>query len=75
MRASACSRAPRCRLSAEELHRLASKTRGRMGAAPGSKASCHSDVAAPDGAQALQGELVPLRAARDGAVIEPAAGT
>jgi len=41
-------------LSADELHRLASKTRGAMGAAQGGKAACHSDVAESDEAQNLQ---------------------
>jgi phosphomethylpyrimidine synthase len=41
-------------LSADELHRLASKTRGAMGAAQGGKAACHSDVAESDEAQTLQ---------------------
>src|SRR5262245_58135710 len=41
-------------LSAEEIHRLASKTRARMGAEHGHKASCHSDVASDDVAKRLQ---------------------
>jgi len=41
-------------LSPEELHRLASKTRERVGAAPGHKAGCHSDVASDEEAQRLQ---------------------
>jgi len=41
-------------LSPEELHRLASKTRERVGAAPGQRASCHSDVASDEEAQRLQ---------------------
>jgi phosphomethylpyrimidine synthase len=48
-------------LPPEELHRLASKTRGRMGASVGSKGNCHSDVTDDDQARSLQGELVPLR--------------
>jgi phosphomethylpyrimidine synthase len=48
-------------LAPEELHKLASKTRGRMGASVGAKAACHSDVADGSSAQALQGDLVPLR--------------
>ena len=40
-------------LSPEELHRLASKTRGEMGAAE-NKAACHSDVADPAHAHELQ---------------------
>ncbi len=47
-------------LPPEELHKLASKTRGRMGASVGAKASCHSDHADAPSAQRLQGELVPL---------------
>jgi phosphomethylpyrimidine synthase len=43
-------------LSPAEIHRLASKTRDRMGAAPGHKAGCHSDVASDEEAQRLQGE-------------------
>ncbi len=38
-------------LSPEELHRLASKTRERMGAAQGQKAACHSDVAEDEAAK------------------------
>ena len=41
-------------LSADEVHRLASKTRGRVGASVGERAACHSDVAAPDTARAVQ---------------------
>ncbi|HEY6556473.1 MAG TPA: phosphomethylpyrimidine synthase ThiC [Polyangiaceae bacterium] len=53
-------------LSPEEIHRLASKTRRAMGAAQGSKASCHSDQAEPDAAQRIQEEqLVQLRAKPD----------
>ncbi len=48
-------------LTPAELHKLASKTRGRMGAAVGAKADCHSDRADDDAAQAMQGELVVLR--------------
>jgi phosphomethylpyrimidine synthase len=43
-------------LSPAELHRLASKTRARVGAEPGSKAQCHSDVAGDEEARRLQGE-------------------
>jgi phosphomethylpyrimidine synthase len=43
-------------LSPEEIHRLASKTREQMGAAPGEKASCHSDVASDAEAERLQSE-------------------
>jgi phosphomethylpyrimidine synthase len=48
-------------LPPEELHRLASKTRGRVGASVGEKAACHSDVADAERAQHIQGELVVLR--------------
>ncbi len=54
-------------LSPEELHKLASKTRGRVGASVGERAGCHSDVADVDHAQRLQGELVPLRRKEAGA--------
>ncbi|MFK7986807.1 MAG: phosphomethylpyrimidine synthase ThiC [Sandaracinaceae bacterium] len=47
-------------LSPEAIHKLASKTRGRMGAADG-KGACHSDVTPAPRAQHLQGELVPIR--------------
>ena len=47
-------------LSPDELHRLASKTRGRMGGSVGEKANCHSDVADEPEAQRLQGDLVQL---------------
>ena len=48
-------------LSAEEIHRLASKTRKAVGA-EGAKASCHSDIAEPQTAQQLQEQrLVQLR--------------
>jgi phosphomethylpyrimidine synthase len=43
-------------LSAAEIHRLASKTRERVGAAPGRKAECHSDVASDGEAQRIQAE-------------------
>ena len=48
-------------LSPDEIHQLASKTRGRMGASVGEKAGCHSDGTEPARAQSMQGELVPLR--------------
>ncbi|MCB9597804.1 MAG: phosphomethylpyrimidine synthase ThiC [Sandaracinaceae bacterium] len=57
-------------LSPDELHRLASKTRGRMGASTGSKAACHSDAVESEAAKELQGELVPLRRDRDGHAVE-----
>jgi phosphomethylpyrimidine synthase len=41
-------------LSPEELHRLASKTRGAMSGAEGNRAACHSDVADEDSARTLQ---------------------
>jgi phosphomethylpyrimidine synthase len=41
-------------LSPAQLHRLASKTRERVGAAPGHKAACHSDVASDEEAKQLQ---------------------
>ena len=41
-------------LSPSEVHRLASKTRGKMGASVGEKAICHSDIADDDRAQAFQ---------------------
>jgi phosphomethylpyrimidine synthase len=43
-------------LSPADIHRLASKTRERVGAALGQKAACHSDVASDEEAQRLQGE-------------------
>src|SRR5262245_42189412 len=43
-------------LSPEQIHRLASKTRERVGAAPGHKAACHSDLASDEQAQRLQTE-------------------
>jgi phosphomethylpyrimidine synthase len=43
-------------LSADEIHRLAGKTRRAMGAARGHKAVCHSDASSRDRAQALQSE-------------------
>jgi phosphomethylpyrimidine synthase len=44
-------------LSPLELHRLASKTKEKMGAAEGQKAACHSDVADDGKAQELQEEV------------------
>jgi phosphomethylpyrimidine synthase len=43
-------------LAPADIHRLASKTRERVHAAPGRKADCHSDVASDDEARRLQGE-------------------
>jgi phosphomethylpyrimidine synthase len=48
-------------LPPEEIHRLASKTRKAVGADPGAKAACHSDVAGPEDAQLVQAKLVKLR--------------
>ena len=48
-------------LPPEELHRLASKTASAVGAAKGSKANCHSDVADGSRAQEIQAQLVQLR--------------
>ncbi len=45
-------------LTPAELHRLASKTRERMGAVTGQKAACHSDVTDDDQARELQEEIV-----------------
>jgi len=55
-------------LSPEQIHRLATKTRVAMAAAPGERASCHSDRAGPDRAQALQA------AALDPVTLEPLDG-
>jgi phosphomethylpyrimidine synthase len=44
-------------LSPAELHRLASKTRGAMGAEEG-KAACHSDLSDDDQARAIQDERI-----------------
>jgi phosphomethylpyrimidine synthase len=41
-------------LSPDEIHRLASKTRGAMGAEEGAQAACHSDLADDDKAKTLQ---------------------
>jgi len=46
-------------LAPEEIHRLASKTRHRMGAEPGHKASCHSDETDAERAKRLQAEEHP----------------
>jgi phosphomethylpyrimidine synthase len=43
-------------LSPADIHRLASKTRERVGAERGHKAACHSDVASDEEAQRLQAE-------------------
>ena len=43
-------------LSADEIHRLAGKTRRAMRAARGHKAVCHSDASSRDRAQTLQSE-------------------
>jgi phosphomethylpyrimidine synthase len=48
-------------LSAREIHRLASKTRSAMGAQPGERASCHSEVTDTERARSLQaGALDPV---------------
>lgn len=44
-------------LPPEEIHRLATKTREAVGAKPGAKASCHSDVAAEEEALRVQREV------------------
>jgi phosphomethylpyrimidine synthase len=41
-------------LSPADIHRLASKTREQVGATPGHKAACHSDVASDDEARQIQ---------------------
>jgi phosphomethylpyrimidine synthase len=41
-------------LSPTELHRLASKTREKMGAGQGHRAACHSDVADDETAKEIQ---------------------
>jgi phosphomethylpyrimidine synthase len=41
-------------LSPREIHRLASKTRQAMQVEPKVPAACHSEVASPDRARALQ---------------------
>jgi phosphomethylpyrimidine synthase len=41
-------------LAPDEIHRLASKTRERVGAAAGKKAACHSDVASDGEAKRIQ---------------------
>jgi phosphomethylpyrimidine synthase len=41
-------------LSPEEIHRLASKTKAKVGADEGAKASCHSDYVDPDAAKSIQ---------------------
>jgi phosphomethylpyrimidine synthase len=49
-------------LSPEELHVLANKTKQALGAGPGHKASCHSDLTETDQAKDLQSQkLVQLR--------------
>jgi phosphomethylpyrimidine synthase len=54
-------------LSAEEIHYLANKTKHALGLTAGDKAFCHSDLAEPDAAQALQKQrLVQLRVQRAG---------
>ncbi len=41
-------------LTPDEIHRLASKTKNKVGADVGVQASCHSDIAEPDEAKAIQ---------------------
>ncbi|MCC6215672.1 MAG: phosphomethylpyrimidine synthase ThiC [Polyangiaceae bacterium] len=54
--------AQRGHLPPDELHRLASKTRKVVGAAPGERASCHSERADSEAARRLQKErLAPPR--------------
>ncbi len=48
-------------LSPDEIHRLASKTRGAMGAGVGEKGACHSDHVEAPQAQRIQDKLVTLR--------------
>jgi phosphomethylpyrimidine synthase len=48
-------------LSAEEIHKLANKTRSAVGAEGGKKAACHSDVSEDRAALEMQRELVQLR--------------
>jgi phosphomethylpyrimidine synthase len=45
-------------LEPAEIHRLASKTKQRMGVGAGHKAACHSDLADDDKAHELQAERV-----------------
>jgi phosphomethylpyrimidine synthase len=45
-------------LSADEIHRLATKTKRAVGAEAGAKAACHSDVAGDDEAKHIQEERV-----------------
>jgi len=47
-------------LSPEEIHRLASKTRHAVGAAAGTKASCHSDYVGDEAARHIQEEHLDL---------------
>jgi phosphomethylpyrimidine synthase len=44
-------------LGPEEIHRLASKTREKVGAERGEKAACHSDLADDEKARALHGDV------------------
>jgi phosphomethylpyrimidine synthase len=42
-------------LSPDEIHKLAAKTRGKVGADEGSKAACHSDyIGSEESARAVQ---------------------
>jgi len=49
-----------------EIHRLASKTKEKMGAATGEKAACHSDFADDEKARKLQDERLAAEAAAAG---------
>jgi phosphomethylpyrimidine synthase len=61
-------------LSPEEIHRLATKTKGAVGAQQGAKAACHSDIVDDTQAQRLQSErldpetLEPLQSGPDSIV-------
>jgi len=50
--------ATRGHLKPEEIHRLASKTKKRVGADSGEKASCHSDHADAEDAKRMQGRQI-----------------
>jgi phosphomethylpyrimidine synthase len=62
-------------LSPEEIHRLAQKTRGAVGATEGSRAACHSDETTPGEAQRIQDErLVRIRLPERGPADGPIPG-
>ncbi len=48
-------------LKPEEIHRLAQKTRGLVGASQGAKAACHSDTSDAQSAHRMQEQLVQVR--------------